>query len=110
MSREDETWLLAIVDVCNACAGLPMCDKLDILQLAWGVLARQARNGLLGVPGGFPEEKSRQLEQLRKTIELVEADEPDLEMERLSQEDDLEGLLRHVRRILGKRDDEKGGA
>jgi hypothetical protein len=38
----------------------------------------------------------------------VEAAEPDLELECQIQEDDIEGLVRHVQRMLGKRD-EKGG-
>jgi hypothetical protein len=57
---------------------------------------------------GSDSEKSRQLEQLRQMAAQVEAAEPDLELECQIQEDDIEGLVRHVQRMLGKRD-EKGG-
>jgi hypothetical protein len=96
------------VRVCDACARLPMQDRLIVLQLAWGVVATEARNAFLSIPGGFPAEKSRQLEQLRQMAEQVEAAEPDLELECLIQEDDIEGLMRHVQRLLRKHD-EKGG-
>jgi hypothetical protein len=80
MDDESKTDLFdALVRVCGACEGLPTRNRLQVLQLAWLILASNARaEALVVVPGGFPEEKARQLRQLRKMADLVGADESDL--------------------------------
>jgi hypothetical protein len=90
----------------DTCANLPMDDRLLVLQLAWIILAQQARNQALAFPGGFQGEQSRQVGQLEKTALLVREDTPDIELERLTQEGDYAGCLEHLRKL---RDDlEKG--
>jgi hypothetical protein len=99
----------ALVRVNAVLAGLPTQERLDVLELAWLTMASQARTEALITPGGFPAERDRQVQVLRNMAVLVGDDEPDLEMERLFQEGDHEGMLR---RLQSLRDglDEKGGA
>ena len=59
--------------------------------MTWLSLARNARTEALITPGRLPEERARQAEQLRLMAELVAADEPDLEMEKLFREGDVDG-------------------
>src|SRR6266850_5067915 len=92
-----------------ACAGLSTRDTLEVLQLAWLSVASNARAEALIAPGGFPEERARQLEHLRNMAELVEADEPDLELERLFHEGDIEGMLRHMQRLVDASDEKNDG-
>jgi hypothetical protein len=73
-----------------------------------GNVGPRARNDALAIPDGFPTEQARQLGQLEKIGLLVKGDTPDLELERLTQEDDWEGVLAHLRKLQD--DLEKGGA
>lgn len=71
---------------------------MDLFELAWMVRANNIRKAAIIVPGGFLAAQARQLDLLEKMLELVRADTPDLEGERLFHEGDIEGLLRHRRR------------
>lgn len=94
--------------VVDECAALSMGDQLMVLQIAWIVLAKQARDQALAFPGGFPGEQARQLEQLVKIAAFIREDTPDLELERLNQDGDFDGALKHFRSLWD--DLEKGGA
>jgi hypothetical protein len=48
----------------------------------WSATATATTPTEYSVGTGFPEERDRQVEQLRKMADLVACDEPDLEMER----------------------------
>jgi hypothetical protein len=104
--HDDRELLEATGRVLDACADQPMDDRLLILQFAWITLAQQARNEALGVRGGFPAQQAKQLEQLYKIAQVVKSDAPDLELERLIQEGDIEGALQHMRKRIG---DLRGG-
>jgi hypothetical protein len=101
MSDENRKLLDAANRLVDACAGMSMDDRLLVLQLAWMILAQQARNDALAFPGGFPAEQTRQLAQLEKISHLVGEDTPDLELERLTREGDFDGALEHLRKIMG---------
>jgi len=73
---------------------LPAKTRVDFLSGIWLFAASAARSEALVEPGGFPAERTRQLERLENMTLLTAADEPDLEMERLGHEGDYEGLLR----------------
>ena len=73
------------------------------------MIASHARNHTLAEPGGFPAERTRQLASLHEMADVVEADEPDLEMQRLRYEDDLEGRLRLLRQRLRSQSSEAEG-
>lgn len=96
MDERDD--LQAMLDViATVSAGTPTRrDQLLTLQCAWLTIAECERSEALAFPGGFPAAQTEQLEQLRKMGELVKGD-PDLEAERLRQDDDTAGLLRHLR-------------
>jgi hypothetical protein len=104
-----KTQLESLVRVNAALAGLSARERLDVVNLAWLTIASNARTEALITPGGFQEERERQVQVLRAMAVLVSADEPDLEKERHFHEGDIEGLLRHLQSL---RDglDEKGGA
>jgi Spy/CpxP family protein refolding chaperone len=104
----DDTILDQLLRIHAALEGLPTRERLDVVQIAWLTTASRARTEALITPGGFSEERSRQVEYLNAMAKLVAADEPDLEMERLYNEGDVEGVLRRVRRL--RADGEKGGA
>jgi hypothetical protein len=91
----------------EAVASLSMEDRLMALGMAWIVLAEQARNEALAFPDGFPAEKARQLTQLEKMALLVSHATPDLELERLTQEEDWDGVFQHLKTLWDNR--EKGG-
>ena len=109
---EGNTIWEAVQGVFAACGDLSAQDRLDVLLFAWLVLASQARTEALIAPGGFPAVRDRQAARLRTMADLVASDEPDLEMERLFQEGDIAGMLRHVQALReGEGPDlEKGGA
>jgi len=96
----DHDPLEVLLRVYTACAGLSMQARLEILELAWLTVASNARTEALIQPGGFPEERTRQVEHLRRMIDLVTVDEPDLELERLYQEGDIDGMLRRAWRLM----------
>lgn len=89
--------LAALMRVYSACEGLSTREKLDTVELAYLVIASHARTEALMMPGGFPAERARQVEHLEKMVKMVGEDEPDLEMERLFQEGDIEGMLAYLR-------------
>ena len=91
--------------VCDAASGPSTSARLEVLELAWLLLASNARTEALIVPGGFPEEKARQLQHLRRMADLVGADEPDLEMERLFHEGDVAGVIRRVQELAEELED-----
>ena len=67
-----------------------------------------ARSEALAFPGEFPAEQGRQLDHLEKIATLVRNDTPDIELERLFQEKDYEGVRRRFRKLmddLGKEGD-----
>jgi hypothetical protein len=93
----------AVMRVSLACTGLSTREQLDVLQLAWSVVASTARTEALIEPGAHPEERARQVVQLLELAVCVGADEPDLEMERialdierLSREGDIAGMVRRL--------------
>ena len=103
MMNGSDSWE-AVQRVSAACGGSAR-EKLNVLEMTWLVVASTARTDALTMPGGFPEERARQVAQLRRLADIVEADEPDLETERLFQEgDDLDAWARRVRGLLGPPD------
>lgn len=108
MADDEATWdgFKAVVDLLSA-TPLPLTEQLFVLQLAWLALAGNARDQALAFPDGFPAEQARQLEQLDAMIRLVRDAAPDVEAERLFQEGDAEGYVKHMWRGLRT---EKGGA
>lgn len=104
---EDRELMAVAMRLIEACAALPMDDRLLVVQLAWTILAQQARNEALAFPGGFQAERDRQAAQLEQVALVVREDTPDIELERLLQEGDTEGVLRHIRKRM---DGAKGGA
>jgi hypothetical protein len=92
-----DTLLDQLLRVNAALDGLSTRERLDVVTLVWLLAARAARYEALIAPGGFPDERSRQVEQLHKIADLIAADEPDLDMERLNLEGDIEGILERVR-------------
>jgi hypothetical protein len=117
MSPSDDL-VSKIMQVHSACLelGLSTREELDVLQWAWLAVASNARTEALGIPGGFPEERARQVTRLHAMADEVARDQPDLEMERLYQEGDDEGMHRHIMQLLrGTKDGpatdtgEKGG-
>ena len=106
----DRTILDYLLAVNAALDGLSTREKLDVVQIAWLTMGSNARTEALSIPGGFPEERARQVEQLEKMAELVSTAEPDLETERLFEEGDREGWLRRVRDQLDEGRGQNGGA
>ena len=89
--------------------GLSEEDRLFVLELAWRGTASNLRNAALVLPGGFPAERARQVERLREIEAIVEADTPDLELERLWLEGDIVGMTAHLKRRGLLDNGEKGG-
>jgi hypothetical protein len=87
--------------VLDGCGTLSLRDRLLVLQLAWAAIAQRARYEALLHPGGFRDERVRQVGQLEKMVDLLKGDVPSLEMERFVQETDIDGLLEHVRKQCG---------
>jgi hypothetical protein len=88
--------------VIRAVADLSTQDKLEVIELLWLAFAANARTEQLAIPGGFQEEQARQVERLDKFAALIRADAPDLECERLWLEDDLEGMVEHLKRRVAE--------
>ena len=84
------------VDLVDRLSALPTGQRLMAVELAWVMVGMQARQEALAIPGGFQAERERQLEHLGKLAWLVREDTPDLELERLMLEGDVEGLARHL--------------
>jgi hypothetical protein len=103
MSDNDErAFFDRIIRLTDLLADLPTRDRLDVLEAAWLCLATSARAEALFAPGGYVAEQSRQGEHLARMATLVSTDAPDLEMERLFQEGDIDGMRRHLERRLAE--------
>jgi hypothetical protein len=98
--KTDRELLRTLKAILNASAagGAAFDFRLMALELAWITLAEEARSVALPFPGGYSTERQRQLEHLEKMAALVRGGEPDLELERLYQEGDAEGVLEHLRK------------
>jgi hypothetical protein len=98
MESGDRVWeaMKTIIDVCQP---LPVKERLDALALAWLVVAKEVRDTALAFPGGCTTERSRQLSELERLADFVRDDEPDKELERLTQEGDYEGAIQHLRKL-----------
>jgi hypothetical protein len=106
MNHDNREQVESIVRIYLACGGddVPTRDKLELLSAVWLCVASQARNEALIAPGGFPVERDRQSAMLRSFADLVDADQPDVEMERLFLEGDIDGVVRRVRDVLANAD------
>ena len=91
--------LLVEINVLCATRGLSDSDRLELFELAWMATASNIRTAALALPGGFPTEQASQVDHLEQMAALVRFDSPDLEMERLFQEGDIEGVLRHLQQL-----------
>ena len=95
--------MIAVLETCEDKA--PSLDEqLMVLSLAWLERAQRLRSDALAIPDGFPDEQARQLRELEKITALVRGDAPDLELERLFHEGNLEGVWQHLRKL------QRGGA
>jgi hypothetical protein len=92
----DEETSELVMAVLDAVSHLSLEDRLTGIEIAWIALAHRARSEALAYPGGFPDEQARQLGHLEKLGLLVAGDAPDLELERLQRQGDLEGALKHL--------------
>jgi hypothetical protein len=108
MVDDDRQLLEGASRVLDACADLPIASRLLVLELAWMTAAAQARNQALAFPGAFQREQARQVEQLEQIAELVTRDTPDIELVRLEQEGDWDGVLNHLAKIRDARRDQGG--
>lgn len=88
-----------LMAVLLACAELSTSERLDVLQVAWLVIAANARTE---APAGFVAEQARQVARLRALAEAVAAAVPDSETDRLAQEGDAEGVLRRAEQLLAR--------
>ena len=84
------------------CADLSTREKLDVLSAAWMIIASIARTEALAEPDGFPTERARQVERLRRYAEMIAIDEPDPETERLWHEGDHQAMFRRQEQQLQK--------
>jgi hypothetical protein len=107
MADENRAMFDAMHEAIRAVATLAMEDRLIALGIAWIILAQQARNEALVFPEGFPAEKTRQLTQLKNMALLVSDATPDLELEPLTQEEDWDRIVQHLKELQD--DLEKGG-
>jgi len=90
--------MIAVLETCEANAE-SLDEQLMVLSLAWLERAQRLRSEALAIPNGFPDEQARQLRELEKITALVKGDAPDLELERLFHEGDLEGVWKHLRNL-----------
>jgi hypothetical protein len=81
--------------VFEAIAAFKRQDQLFVLELSWMAIASHARNDMHSEPLGFWQERNRQLAVLDGIRSLVHADTPDVELERLWREHDIEGIVRY---------------
>jgi hypothetical protein len=95
----DEKRLLDVVtNVVLDCQDLPSDDQLFALQLAWWATASNIRNAQVDTPRWFPAARERQAAMLERMADWVRGDDIDPELERLWQQADHEGLVKHLRR------------
>ena len=96
----DEKRLLDVVtNVVLDCQELSSDDQLLALQLAWWATASNIRNAQVETPRWFPAARERQAAMLDRMADWIRGDDSsDPELERLWQQADHEGLVRHLRR------------
>ena len=95
----DEKRLLDVVtNVVLDCEELPSDDQLFALQLAWWATAANIRNAQVNTPRWIPEARERQAAMLELMADWVRGDASDPELERLWEQADHEGLVKHLRR------------
>src|SRR5262245_16189904 len=100
MSDEHDPRVLdAMSRVLEDTRGLPHGDRLVAIAVAWMAAAGHARVDAAVEPGGFEAARASQLQQLDKMTALVRADAEDLDADRLLEEKDRAGALRHVRAV-----------
>ena len=95
----DEKRLLDVVtNVVLDCQDLPSDDQLFALQLAWWATASNIRNAQVDTPRWFAAARDRQAAMLERMADWVRGESYDPEVERLWQQADHEGLVKHLRR------------
>jgi hypothetical protein len=95
----DEKRLLdVVINIVLECQDLPSDDQLFALQLAWWATATNIRNAQVDTLRWFPAARHRQAAMLERMAEWLRGDTCDPELERLWQEADHEGLVKHLRR------------
>lgn len=95
----DEKRLLDVVtNVVLDCQELSSDDQLFVLQLAWWATAANIRNAQVDTPRWFPTARERQAAMLERMADWMRGDTSDPEVERLWQQADHEGLVKHLRR------------
>ena len=95
---EEKRLLDVVTNVVLDCQELPGDDQLFVLQLAWWATASNIRNAQVDAPRWFPAARDRQAAMLERMAEWVRGDTSEPELERLWQEADHEGLVKHLRR------------
>ena len=95
----DEKRLLDVVtNVVLDCQELQSDDQLFTLQLAWWATASNIRNAQVATPRWFPAARERHAAMLERMADWVRGDAADPELERLWQQADHEGVVKHLRR------------
>ena len=95
----DEKRLLDVVtNIVLECQELPGHDQLFALQLAWWATATNIRNAQVDTPRWFPAARDGQAAMLERMADWMRGDTSEPELERLWQEADHEGLVKHFRR------------
>ena len=93
--------LKAILDAC-AESTVPVHRRLDECSAAWVILADRARRAMGGFPGAAPVEHARQVRSLENMVGLVRSEAPELELERLMQEEQFDEVARRLKAALAK--------
>jgi hypothetical protein len=91
---EDKAFFESAVRILDTLQTMTPYDARLVIQLAWTVLAKRCRDEALA-----------QIGQLEKIAALVREDTPDMELERLVQDGDIQGALNHIRKSIN----EEGG-
>jgi hypothetical protein len=95
----DENRLLDVVtNVVLDCQELPSDEQLFALQLAWWATASNIRNTQIDIPLRSSAARARQAAMLERMAEWVRGDASDPELERLWEQADHKGLVKHLRR------------
>jgi hypothetical protein len=77
-----------VVQVYRVLQGTPSDEKLDLLLTVYACVAAAARHKAAIEPDGYRTESDRQQHRLWRTAEIIRADAPDAEIERLLVEAD----------------------
>ena len=90
--------------ILDACEGstVPVHRRLDECSAAWVILADRARRAMGGFPGAAPVEHARQVRSLENMVGLVRSEAPELELERLMQEEEFDEVARRLKEALDK--------